>query len=80
MTCCEVLDMRYRFTPLHTKCIFKQLLNVLIYMNENKYVHQDLKSSNALIDDHFRIKFTNFGLARKIPPPLFQNVINERIT
>ena len=49
-------------------------------MHENKYVHQDLKSSNALIDDHFRIKLTNFGLARKIPPPLFQNVINERIT
>ena len=69
--------MGYRFTPLQTKCIFKQLLNVLSYMHENKYVHRDLKSSNVLIDDHFRVKLADFGLARKIAPPLFQNVIDE---
>ena len=49
-------------------------------MHEDKYVYRDLKSYNALIDDHFRIKLTNFGLARKITPSLFQNVINERMS
>jgi len=44
-----ILDMGYRFTHVQSKCIFRQLLLVLNYMHENKYVHRDLKSSNILV-------------------------------
>ena len=66
-----ILDMGYRFTPLQSKCIFRQLLSVLKYMHEHRYVHRDLKSSNILVDSHFRVKLADFGLARSISPPLF---------
>ena len=59
-----ILDMGFRFTPVQTKCIFRQLLSVLNYMHEHKYVHRDLKSSNILIDERFRVKLADFGLAR----------------
>lgn len=44
-----ILDMGYRFSHVQSKCIFRQLLLVLDYMHENKYVHRDLKSSNILV-------------------------------
>jgi len=44
-----ILDIGYRFTHVQCKCIFRQLLLVLDYMHENKYVHRDLKSSNILV-------------------------------
>jgi serine/threonine protein kinase len=52
------------------KCIFRQLLEALEYMHENKYVHRDIKSSNILIDSNFRVKLADFGLARCIEPPI----------
>jgi serine/threonine protein kinase len=61
-----VLDMGIRFTPVQSKCIFRQLLSVLQYMHEKRYVHRDLKSSNILIDERYRVKLADFGLARSL--------------
>lgn len=40
-----ILDIGYRFSHLQSKCIFRQLLLVLQYMHENRYVHRDLNSA-----------------------------------
>merc|ERR1711862_225346 len=67
-----LMDMAYKFNAIQTKSIFHQLLNVLSYMHENKYVHRDIKCSNILIDSCFRVKLADFGLARQ-----FVNVNEE---
>lgn len=69
-----LMDVAYRFTEVQVKCIFKQLLDALQYMHDNKYVHRDIKSSNILIDHHFRLKLADFGLARSIEPPIIDRI------
>jgi serine/threonine protein kinase len=61
-----ILDMGIRFDPVQSKYIFRQLLSVLDYMHEQRYVHRDLKSSNILIDQRYKVKLADFGLARSI--------------
>ena len=67
-----LMDMAYKFTHVQVKSIFHQLLSVLSYMHEHKYVHRDIKCSNILIDNCFRVKLADFGLARQ-----FVNVNEE---
>ena len=74
-----LMDVAYRFTEVQVKCIFQQLLGALQYMHDNKYVHRDIKSSNILIDQHFRLKLADFGLARCIEPPILDR-IHEYVT
>lgn len=69
-----LLDIRYQFNEIQVKCIFKQLLEALKYMHEQKYVHRDLKPANILIDSHHRVKLADFGLARCIEPPILDNL------
>ena len=69
-----LLDVAYKFTEVEIKCIFRQLLEALRYMHDQKYVHRDIKSSNILIDHNFRLKLADFGLARSIEPPLLDNL------
>ena len=66
-----LLDMQVKFTEVQIKTIFRQLLDVLDYMHSAKYVHRDIKSSNILIDSNFRVKLADFGLARCIAPPVW---------
>lgn len=69
-----LMDVAYRFNEVQVKSIFKQLLEALQYMHDNKYVHRDIKSSNILIDHHFRLKLADFGLARCIEPPILDRI------
>lgn len=69
-----LMDVSYQFTPVQIKCIFQQLLQALKYMHDHKLVHRDIKSSNILIDSHFRLKLADFGLARSLEPPLLSQV------
>lgn len=73
-----LMDVAYRFTEVQIKCIFKQLLEALQYMHDNKYIHRDIKSSNILIDHNFRVKLADFGLARSIELPILDK-INEYV-
>lgn len=69
-----LMDVAYQFTPVQIKCIFRQLLQALEYMHTNKFVHRDIKSSNILLDSHFRLKLADFGLARSLEPPLLEQM------
>eukprot|EP00934_Nitzschia_sp_Nitz4_P001039 Nitzschia sp. Nitz4//scaffold8_size234185//221329//223783//NITZ4_001305-RA/size234185-snap-gene-0.64-mRNA-1//-1//CDS//3329559950//1039//frame0 len=69
-----LMDVAYRFSEPQVKCIFRQLLEALHFMHDNKYVHRDIKSSNILIDHHFRVKLADFGLARCIEPPILDRI------
>eukprot|EP00980_Cylindrotheca_fusiformis_P030912 scaffold25626_cov137-Cylindrotheca_fusiformis.AAC.3 len=69
-----LMDVAYRFSEVQVKCIFRQLLEALHYMHENKYVHRDIKSSNILIDRNFRVKLADFGLARCLEPPILDKI------
>eukprot|EP00536_Pseudo-nitzschia_multiseries_P009230 jgi/Psemu1/147823/gw1.253.37.1 len=75
-----LLDVAYKFSEVEIKCIFRQLLDALAYMHEQKYVHRDIKSSNILIDRHFRLKLADFGLARSIEPPLLDKLHEYEFT
>ena len=41
----------------------KQLAAGLSYLHSRDIVHNDIKSHNVLVDEHFRVKFCDFGLA-----------------
>lgn len=69
-----LMDVAYRFSEVQVKCIFRQLLEALHYMHDNKYVHRDIKSSNILIDHNFRVKLADFGLARCLEPPILDKI------
>ncbi|KAL3917729.1 MAG: hypothetical protein SGILL_004574 [Bacillariaceae sp.] len=75
-----IMDVAYKFTEVQVKSIFKQLLEALHYMHQNKYVHRDIKSSNILIDHNFRVKLADFGLARSIEPPLLDKLHDRKNT
>ncbi|GAX23152.1 hypothetical protein FisN_33Lh044 [Fistulifera solaris] len=69
-----LLDIGHPFTSVQIKCIIQQLLQALSYLHQHKYIHRDIKSSNILLDNHFRLKLADFGLARSIEPPIYQSV------
>jgi len=75
-----LLDIRYQFTEVQIKCIFKQLLEALEYMHSQKYLHRDLKPANILIDSHHRLKLADFGLARNIEPQILDKLHDRRST
>jgi tRNA A-37 threonylcarbamoyl transferase component Bud32 len=41
-----------------------QICSVLLFYHLSGVVHRDLKSMNVLLDEHYRIKLCDFGLAR----------------
>ena len=61
-----LLDMGVPLSPSIQKSLMMQLLTTLTFIHENGYVHRDLKCSNILVDNNYRIKLADFGLARFI--------------
>ena len=61
----ELLKKHKRFTYDEVKNYSRQIYSALVYLNENKITHRDLKSANILIKDGI-IKICDFGFARKL--------------
>eukprot|EP00002_Diphylleia_rotans_P021020 TRINITY_DN4086_c0_g1_i9.p1 TRINITY_DN4086_c0_g1~~TRINITY_DN4086_c0_g1_i9.p1 ORF type:complete len:583 (-),score=171.43 TRINITY_DN4086_c0_g1_i9:525-2273(-) len=40
------------------------LARALTFLHSKEIIHRDLKSKNVLLDDHFKVKICDFGLAR----------------
>lgn len=59
------MDAKHVFSERTIKCIMKQLLEVLDYLNEKKVIHRDIKPSNLLLSSRYQLKLADFGLARQ---------------
>ena len=46
--------------------VLLMMLQALQYLEYNKFAHNDIKPENFLIDQHGRIKLTDFGLTKKL--------------
>jgi cyclin-dependent kinase 12/13 len=55
---------KHKFLPKSIKCILKQLLEALAYLDDRKIIHRDIKSANILISNRHHVKLADFGLAR----------------
>ena len=53
-------------TSLELTDIAVQVLNGMIYLGEQDYIHCDLKAENVLVGEHSIIKIANFHLARHL--------------
>lgn len=49
----------------------KQIMTGLIFMHRNRIIHRDIKSENILVSTDGVLKFADFGLARDLYPPTY---------
>jgi cyclin-dependent kinase 12/13 len=63
-----LLSSKINFTIPQIKNILKQILQGVLYFNQNKIIHRDLKSANIFLNNQGNVKIGDFGLARQILP------------
>ncbi|RNF05069.1 protein kinase [Trypanosoma conorhini] len=64
--------VRERDSPLPLEEIVRYLQDLcrgLAYLHSKNYVHRDIKTANALIDNHGRVKIGDFGSAKQLKRP-----------
>jgi len=47
--------------------VLKNLTDALLYLRKERVVHRDIKTSNILLTDDYRVKLADFGLATRLP-------------
>lgn len=52
-----------KFTNSEKEFLITQILKALSYAHKNNIIHRDLKPENILVDDSFKLKISDFGLA-----------------
>ena len=61
---------RMRLKEKVAKHFFKQIIEGLVYLHEEKMVvHRDLKLENVLLDATGNVKIADFGVSRKLKHP-----------
>jgi len=45
----------------------KDIVEGCVFLHAQRIIHRDLKSSNLLLDDNYRVKVADFGLSRILP-------------
>ncbi|ESL11980.1 protein kinase [Trypanosoma rangeli SC58] len=64
--------IRQQTSPMPLEEIVRYLQDLcrgLAYLHSKNYVHRDIKTTNALIDHHGRIKIGDFGAAKRLKRP-----------
>lgn len=51
-----------------TKFYTMEIINAFEYLRKHRIVHRDIKPENILLDEHFHVKLSDFGTAKKIDP------------
>jgi serine/threonine protein kinase len=60
----------------YAKRLFLQLISVLDYLHNQKYiVHRDLKSENIMLDKYYNIRVIDFGFSKTFQSDYFLNKI-----
>ncbi|MBI1348053.1 protein kinase [bacterium] len=55
----------------------RQLTDAVAYAHQQKILHRDIKPGNILIDEHQRLRITDFGLARRWEPGADHSSLND---
>lgn len=58
------------FTLPQVKCLFKQLLTAVAFLQKKWIIHRDLKTSNLLLTKNGVLKVCDLGMARKFGSPV----------
>ncbi|KAK1348036.1 protein kinase [Hamiltosporidium tvaerminnensis] len=61
------------------KIIIKQLLDVLVYLNEKQIIHNDLNPNNIMIQNSYTVRVIDFGIScsKESPKNLFMSNLSE---
>ena len=62
----ELLDRRRRLSEPEVKYFMRQLMYAIEHVHAAGFVHRDVKTSNLLLDQHLRLKLSDFGLAARV--------------
>ncbi|MFQ5945708.1 MAG: serine/threonine-protein kinase [Anaerolineae bacterium] len=67
----ELIAARGRFPIPEVVNLTQQICDVLAYAHAEGIIHRDIKPSNLILDQHGKIKVTDFGLAKALALPSF---------
>ncbi|CAB4256308.1 similar to Saccharomyces cerevisiae YDR477W SNF1 AMP-activated serine/threonine protein kinase found in a complex containing Snf4p and members of the Sip1p/Sip2p/Gal83p family [Maudiozyma barnettii] len=59
----EYITQRGRLSEDEARHFFQEIISAVEYCHRHKVVHRDLKPENLLLDKHYRVKITDFGLS-----------------
>ena len=59
----DYITQRSRLSEDEARKFFQEIISAVEYCHRHKVVHRDLKPENLLLDKHYHVKITDFGLS-----------------